>query len=105
MTSSSPGRVGAFLASVPLLMGSIAVLPYALYWGLMQCDEVCESRRGWRGHRDAWQWDAQLVLAFVGIATSIVAARGALRHGWRGFAVPGAVAVASYVTWALVVFH
>lgn len=105
MTSGRTQRVRAVLASVAVLVISLAtVMPYALYRGLLQCDELCDSESGWRADQGAWQWKAQLIVAVVGIVASIFAVRGAWRNGWRGVRLAGMVAVASYMTWAVLVF-
>lgn len=104
MTSGSTQRVSAVLASLAVLIISLAtVMPYALYRGLLQCDELCDSESGWRADQGAWQWKAQLIVALVGIVASIIAVRGAWRNGWRGVRFAGMVAIPSYITWAVLV--
>jgi hypothetical protein len=75
----------------------------------LRCDESCRvsSARGahdrsWTSYEDSWQWEAQFVLAAIGVVLAI----GALmlvRTRWRRAAFPAlcsaVVALAVWITW------
>lgn len=104
MTSGRAQRVTALVTAVAvLLFGLLPVLLTALYFAALQCDETCESKSGWQADQGAWQWQAQLVIALVGIAASAVGVRRAWRGAWGAFWPAAAIAVPSYAAWAVFV--
>lgn len=100
----SASRVGALASSMLLLaLGLLPVLPFAVYfWGL-RCDEMCAGNtytdRGWRGDPGAWQWDMQILLAVAAVGAAAVAVRHAWRGDWRRSWRAIAIAALGYAGW------
>ena len=46
----------------------------ALVANSLTCDDTCGSGSGWTDDPDAWQWDAQLVLAIAAACTALAGA-------------------------------
>ena len=96
-------RVAALIGTCVFVVGGLVLEFMALLISSFRCYDSCGDRGGWRGERDAWQWDLQLGWATLGLALVIaavpLAARGRFR--WALAAV-----IASAVTflgwWAFV---
>ena len=96
-------QLTAVLVALAAFVGTVLVMPWALYWGLMQCDELCEANTGWRANQGAWQWRVQLVLALIGFAAAAWGVRRAWRTGWLGLLPAAMIAVVAYGAWVAVV--
>src|SRR3954447_16623412 len=104
MTCGTLNRVTAVITSIALFaVGLIPVTIYALYWALLACDEVCESQSGWHSNQGAWQWKAQLLIALLAVAASMIGIGRAWQGGWQRLGPWAAFAIASYLGWALFV--
>ena len=85
-----------------VLGGCFVALMSFVFWALT-CDETCNDGPGWHDDPDAWQWDAQLVLAGVGWAMALAGAllmfgRRRARLGTRLLAA-GVLADVAWAAW------
>ena len=77
------------------------VLALAGYWFALTCDEGCDDRSSlWRDDPDAWQWDAQFVLAVVAVGAALAGALLLFRRRPRAGAWVFGAGVAGCLAWA-----
>lgn len=91
-------RIGKGLSALVILVVNAVGVLLALFVDAMRCDEGCSDQPlNWHENVDAWQWDAQLAVAGIGVLASLLAILAIARG--RSAAVP--VLVASLVAWAI----
>ena len=98
-------RVAAFAGALLLLaIGFLPVLPFAIYFWTLRCDEMCAGNtyadRGWQGDPGAWQWDLQLVIAAAAVMTAAFAVWRGWPGNWRTTWRAIAAAMFGYASWA-----
>lgn len=66
-------RVSAVMGAVLLVIASGVAFLLALFVNAMRCDEGCEYPpvTSWHDNSDAWQWDALLGCAGIGLLAAI----------------------------------
>lgn len=97
-------RVSALVVALLLVaIGLLPVLPFAIYFATLRCDETCapntDWNTGWQGDPGAWQWDVQLLIALGAVVAALLAVRWAWRGNWRGCLQALAVAILGYGGW------
>ena len=74
----------------------------ALFVFGMRCDEGCSDYpRNWHEDASAWQWDAQLAVAGVGVLGTVWTTIAIARGTWRSAIIAGCIAIAAWAIWWL----
>jgi uncharacterized BrkB/YihY/UPF0761 family membrane protein len=96
------GAVPLALFEMFLLIGFAAFgVLVAAYLAVTTCDEACDgSSSEWWHRTDAWQWDAQLVVAAAGLAALVSAFVFTRRRRHRQAVWSGIGAAVCFGVWA-----
>jgi hypothetical protein len=95
------GRLGLIVYAFALLAAAAVATALALLLSGITCDESCEPETSdhWYDDPDAWQWDAQALLALVGILIATAGVVQTLRRRYRSASMLIAGSAVTFAGW------
>jgi hypothetical protein len=101
---SSSGSFVASLSSLATLAGALIATYIAGYFATFKCNESCDnSSSDWTRTTDAWQWDAQLLLALGGLGATVAVVYLTLRGHYGQAGRWFWAAVVAFGLWAAII--
>lgn len=104
---SDRARKTARAVAAGLVLAGFVVLLMNIQRDTTRCHQNCfdgsdntfESGHVWTAYADSWQWDAQLVIGWLGFLTALWALYAAGRRGFRATVASLGVSAALIATW------
>jgi hypothetical protein len=99
--SALRSRARPLLASAIAVSASVLMTLGALLASALTCDESCDEASGrWQDSPDAWQWDAQLAIAVLGLCGALALAVAVIARRRRLARAGLAASVSSMLAWS-----